>query len=429
MCAFTTCPIVLCASECHSAQAMLADSAEKYFGPPSANISSRSRQSLRNIVSGYRLLSEDNFGPPSSQCTLANVGNDCKNKRTARVPFSSFAIYFTPKTPLDTSFDVVLKLYVCRRAVFGMTRQFRGVLMYERMQDMKIGPEKSQGYPIFLNGTTYFLLYNIVTGQDEFNDLLYYNLEVTLQSDVKNKRSLFGIPHLEENLHTSIRALATETGLSESSIHKMLVTYESNPEILQNILWTDHRKCQKLRSQLRGTPVYVLKLLCKRQLTFLKHLRGASPKSGQISIQIFRYTVPPPEIVIGVQESLRLVGISHILKMAVMLKPSAEYNRRAAIIEDLRAGRSATEIIRFFGYPRSTVYDVVAKYTALEQSNEGSSMPARKSHSKERTARIPAVVERAQTLISDDPRQSLRKLASIVGVSEPTMRRIAEEDL
>ena len=136
--------------------------------------------------------------------------------------------------------------------------------------------------------------------------------------------------------------------------------------------------------------------------------------------------MPPSEV--GVRENLMLLINSHILKMAAMLKPSAEYNRRAAIIEDLRAGRSATEIIRFFGYPRSTVYDVVAKYTALEQSNEGSSMPARKSHSKERTARIPAVVERAQTLISDDPRQSLRKLASIVGVSEPTMRRIAEED-
>jgi len=71
---------------------------------------------------------------------------------------------------------------------------------------------------------------------------------------------------------------------------------------------------------------------------------------------------------------------SHILKMAAM-KSNAEYNRRAAIIEDLCAERSATEI-RFFGYLRST--DVVAKYMALEQSNEGSSMPARKSHSKER---------------------------------------------
>ncbi|KYM96966.1 hypothetical protein ALC62_12343 [Cyphomyrmex costatus] len=55
------------------------------------------------------------------------------------------------------------------------------------------------------------------------------------------------------------------------------------------------------------------------------------------------------------------------------MKLSAEYNRRVAIIKGLRVVRSATEIIRFFGYPRSTVYDVVAKFTALKQSNEGSS--------------------------------------------------------
>jgi len=52
---------------------------------------------------------------------------------------------------------------------------------------------------------------------------------------------------------------------------------------------------------------------------------------------------------------------------------------------------------------------------ALEQSNEGSNMPARKSY--ERTRGYP---QRAQALISDDPEQSLGKLASIVGVSEPT---------
>ncbi|KAG5338751.1 SETMR methyltransferase, partial [Acromyrmex charruanus] len=78
--------------------------------------------------------------------------------------------------------------------------------------------------------------------------------------------------------------------------------------------------------------------------------------------------------------------------------------RRTAIIEGLRAGRSATETIRFFRYPRSTVYDVVAKYTALEQSNEDSSMPARKSHSKEGTARTPAVVEKRIMQIVEDLR-------------------------
>jgi len=39
------------------------------------------------------------------------------------------------------------------------------------------------------------------------------------------------------------------------------------------------------------------------------------------------------------------------------------------------------------------------------------------SSEEECTMRILVVVERAQTLISDDPGQSLRKLASIVGVS------------
>jgi len=44
------------------------------------------------------------------------------------------------------------------------------------------------------------------------------------------------------------------------------------------------------------------------------------------------------------------------------------------------------EIIRFFGYPRSTIYDFVAKYTASEQSNEGVS-------EKERTTKTSTVVE------------------------------------
>ena len=81
--------------------------------------------------------------------------------------------------------------------------------------------------------------------------------------------------------------------------------------------------------------------------------------------------------------------------MAEMLGTSAEYSRRTAIVESLRAGRSATEKNRFFGYPRSTVYDIVAKYNASEKSEEGSGNPARKSHSRERISRTSAVVERA----------------------------------
>jgi len=49
--------------------------------------------------------------------------------------------------------------------------------------------------------------------------------------------------------------------------------------------------------------------------------------------------MPLPEVVVGVRESLMLLINSHsqniILKMAAMLKPSAEYNRRIAIIKGL----------------------------------------------------------------------------------------------
>ncbi|XP_032684281.1 uncharacterized protein LOC116850289 [Odontomachus brunneus] len=60
---------------------------------------------------------------------------------------------------------------------------------------------------------------------------------------------------------------------------------------------------------------------------------------------------------------------------------------------------------------------------------KGSANPTRKSHSKEKSVRTPAIIERAQELISEDPGLSLTKLAKTLGVSDTTMRRIAEEDL
>ena len=52
----------------------------------------------------------------------------------------------------------------------------------------------------------------------------------------------------------------------------------------------------------------------------------------------------------------------HNVKMSEQIRLSAKYNRGEAIIKDLRAGRSQTEIIRYFGYPKSTVYEIAAKY-------------------------------------------------------------------
>ncbi|KYN15565.1 hypothetical protein ALC57_12218 [Trachymyrmex cornetzi] len=112
---------------------------------------------------------------------------------------------------------------------------------------------------------------------------------------------------------------------------------------------------------------------------------------------------------------------SHIIKMAAMLKPNAEYNRRAAIIEGLRAGRSATEIIRFFGYPRSTVHDVVVKYPASEQSNEDSNLNPMDYY-------VWSVVERVTNKSRHPNVTSLRTAiqAAFVGMDSATLQRACE---
>ena len=40
----------------------------------------------------------------------------------------------------------------------------------------------------------------------------------------------------------------------------------------------------------------------------------------------FKFIVPPPEVVVGVQENLMFLVNNHIFKMTAILKPSAEYN-------------------------------------------------------------------------------------------------------
>ena len=67
----------------------------------------------------------------------------------------------------------------------------------------------------------------------------------------------------------------------------------------------------------------------------------------------------------------------------------------------------------------------VAKFSALKQSKVPVYQRVRVTR---KNARNSAIIERVQGLISNDPEQSLRKLASIVGVGKP-MRRIVEEDL
>ncbi|XP_018311841.1 uncharacterized protein [Mycetomoellerius zeteki] len=115
--------------------------------------------------------------------------------------------------------------------------------------------------------------------------------------------------------------------------------------------------------------------------------------------------------------------------MAESFRKTSEYNRRTAVIKGVRAERTPSEIVKFFGYPRSTVYDIVQRYAASEESEEGSCTPARKIHVREKAILTPELVKRAQDLISKDSRVSLAKLAAILGMSDTTVRRIVQEDL
>jgi len=140
----------------------------------------------------------------------------------------------------------------------------------------------------------------------------------------------------------------------------------------------------------------------------------------------FNLNFPPhcasANVTFGDWVSLMLLVNSLKLKMVAASIPGGEYNRRAAIIEGLRAGQSPTEISRYFGYPRPfmTLWQNI-----VLQNNQTKVEAARKSHSKECTARTPAVVERTQALILEDPGQSLRKLASIVSECSEAVETVA----
>jgi inhibitor of nuclear factor kappa-B kinase subunit alpha len=112
------------------------------------------------------------------------------------------------------------------------------------------------------------------------------------------------------------------------------------------------------------------------------------------------------------------------------IKSTAEYDRRAAIIEGLRAGRSRQEIIQFFNYPKSTVYDVAKAFNDAEETEDGSGSASRKRHaSGAQKLRDSTFLERLQALIDEDPGCSMRNMADKLDVSECTIRRAVKEDL
>lgn len=89
------------------------------------------------------------------------------------------------------------------------------------------------------------------------------------------------------------------------------------------------------------------------------------------------------------------------LPSSVLPYASAEDTTETVLVRvSCATSDSPAEIVRFFGHPRSIVYDVVARYNASEESQEVSANMARKTQSQERLLRT--AMERAQVLILED---------------------------
>ncbi|RCN31708.1 hypothetical protein ANCCAN_22496 [Ancylostoma caninum] len=96
--------------------------------------------------------------------------------------------------------------------------------------------------------------------------------------------------------------------------------------------------------------------------------------------------------------------------------------KRGAVIALHREGVKNSEIARRLRMPRSTVYDAV-KFRQLEDCKDRpeTGRPVSEARIRARQA--------MRKRISRNPQRSIRKMASDLGVSEKTVRRVVKEDL
>ena len=101
----------------------------------------------------------------------------------------------------------------------------------------------------------------------------------------------------------------------------------------------------------------------------------------------------------------------------------AEQVKQTTICELRRAGKSCPEIIRSTGYPKSTVYRIVAKFDSERTVDRKIHKPRK---DRKRTKTFLAGLNRS---LKADPTQSMAKLAKKRNVSDRTIRRAVNEDL
>ena len=102
---------------------------------------------------------------------------------------------------------------------------------------------------------------------------------------------------------------------------------------------------------------------------------------------------------------------------------SGELEQRAAVLEGLRTEKSAVEIISFFGYGKSFVYNIRKEFETASDKNVLTA--ERKIHSK----RSEEFMFEVKATIDEDPSKSVRQLAKEMNVRKSTIHRAVHEDL
>ena len=112
----------------------------------------------------------------------------------------------------------------------------------------------------------------------------------------------------------------------------------------------------------------------------------------------------------------------------------AEYDRRAVVLQALRAWRTPAEISEFLRVPRSTVHRTAERVRAQQGGEDGEDQGEVTPERKKRDSgpgrkRTPAFLQQLRALIEEDPMKSLRQLARELDVSPFLVRQAVHEDL
>ena len=98
-------------------------------------------------------------------------------------------------------------------------------------------------------------------------------------------------------------------------------------------------------------------------------------------------------------------------------------DKRAAIVELHRAGKTNSEIVKLLKAPRSTVYHTVSRCKELQSTED------RPQSGRPRSSLTPKMINAVRTRIRRNPKRSMRAMARDMNVSEKTIRNIVKTDL